>query len=143
MLAPNILSLWELMQSVNTWTLFWGAHVLGSMTADNGDTVSSDDHKATVRKLAVAPPIAGPGLVTWIAHTFPARFDDEEALGLPGILRLVPLQLAITDEAPFVRPALRIGFTRAVELVRPDKRIAHLLWSRANGYDRGRGARAG
>ena len=54
------------------------------------------------RKLAAALPVAGTGLITRIGHPFTACFDDEEAIGLPCILRLVPLQLAVPHEPTLV-----------------------------------------
>jgi hypothetical protein len=65
-----------------------------------------------------------------IAHTFAAGLNDKETVGLAGVSRLVPLQLAITHESTLVRPLFRVRCSAAVELVGPDERVVGIAGAR-------------
>jgi hypothetical protein len=68
-------------------------------------------------------PVVLPGLaagdILRIFQLLAAALDDQEAILDGCVLRLIPLQFAVADEADLIRPDSRIGPATVLELIGP------------------------
>ncbi len=89
--------------------------------------VKAAGHQARGRvlgKLTGAAPVRRVRLVRGVRVSLAARFDHQQTVFNARVLRLIPLQLLVSDEAALERPVVRVRRAAVVELVGPGQGVA-------------------